>query len=89
VAWQTQSSHANKDKIKKGIATAFAFEEATQTALLNTLQHALTIRQKNPKQWKKIVFNGMQENFNWRNSAKHYLNLYQMAIDARNDGKMR
>jgi starch synthase len=33
--------------------------------------------------WEKIQVNGMNENFSWENSAKKYLDVYNVALEKR------
>jgi len=64
--------------IEQGMATGFMFEDATATALTKAVERALKLFSR-PKQWKKLVFSAMQQDFSWRRSAKQYLDLYKKA----------
>ena len=66
--------------IKQGAATGFIFDEASAEALTVAVKRALDLY-KQPRQWKKLVFAAMQQDFSWRRSAKQYLTLYKQAQD--------
>ncbi len=60
-------------------ATGFVFREPTVAALNETVLRALHYFQQ-VDLWQKIMFNGMQQRFDWQTSAAAYLKLYQSAI---------
>jgi starch synthase len=45
------------------------------------MQRILELRQRPAIWWQKLAVSGMEQDFSWDNSAKHYLELYQQAID--------
>lgn len=59
-----------------GKGTGFKFYKYDAKELLKTIQRALKVYQQ-PEEWKKIMRNGMQLDFSWKNSARKYLNLYK------------
>ncbi len=69
---------ATDKNIAHGTATGIVFESATPKSLLHAIDRALVLY-KQPKQWKKLVFNAMQQDFGWRRSARQYLDLYHSA----------
>lgn len=69
---------------RQGTATGFIFDEASATALTEAVERALTLY-ADPKKWKKLVFSAMQQDFSWRRSAKHYLDLYKQAEHRRDE----
>lgn len=56
-------------------ATGFAFDEPSPRALRDTL---LWTQQtfRRPDVWRRIVANGMQQDFSWQRSAARYVDLY-------------
>jgi starch synthase len=64
----------------------FVFKEYSSTAMLAALQEALKYYQK-PDLWKKILSEGMKEDFSWDNAARRYRNLYKSALDIKTGGK--
>ena len=74
--------NATPESILNTTATGITFQEPSASALLDAISHALALY-KEPKLWKKLVFNGMQKDHSWRRSAKNYLDLYQQAQQTR------
>jgi starch synthase len=59
-----------------GKGTGFKFGKYDAKELLKTVQRAVKVYQQ-PDEWKKLMRNGMQQDFSWENSARKYLNLYK------------
>ena len=70
---------ASDDNIKQGKASGFQFEHANAAELLRACERAISIYRQQPKAWHKIITTGMRQDFSWKQSAKHYLDLYQDA----------
>ncbi len=66
--------HESGDK-----GNGFSFEEYTSYALYSTLERAIDTF-KDKEIWKKIMMNGMKEDFSWKHSAKEYVRLYKKMI---------
>ncbi len=64
----------------------FVFKEYSSAAMLEALKEALKYYKK-PELWKKIISEGMKENFSWDNAARRYMNLYKSALDIKTGGK--
>lgn len=64
----------------------FVFREYSASALLEALVEALKFYKK-PALWKKILAEGMKENFSWDNAAKRYAKLYKSALKIRRGEK--
>ncbi len=60
----------------KGAGTGFVFTEYSAEAFLEALNKAIEAYQ-NKKLWKKIMQNGMAQDFSWSASARAYLKLYE------------
>ncbi len=65
--------------LKVGSATGFSFKAYSGTALLKTIKNALQVF-ADRKAWKKLMHNGMQEDWSWSRSAMEYMKLYKKAI---------
>jgi starch synthase len=63
----------------KGTGTGFLFTEYSDEAFLKALTQAIEAY-GDKKLWKKIMLNGMGEDFSWNASAKAYLKLYQQLV---------
>jgi starch synthase len=68
--------NATEENLKAGTATGFVFYDMSKHALLSTIMHALFLFSKK-RQWQKLQKNGMQQVFDWKNSAKAYQSLYK------------
>ena len=72
--------HDRDEFYKNGKETGngFSFNEYDGDSLLKTVQRAVNLF-NNKRVWEKIQLNGMKENFSWENSAKIYLDIYNVA----------
>lgn len=70
---------ADAQALASGIATGYVFDEPLPEHLQAALQRALAAFRQ-PKLWKRLIFQGMQQDFSWRQSARHYLELYRRAV---------
>ncbi|MEK6650462.1 MAG: glycosyltransferase, partial [Bacteroidota bacterium] len=59
-----------------GKGTGFKFEHYDGGELLKAVQRAIAAFQK-PDEWKKLMRNGMAQDFSWEHSAKKYIALYR------------
>lgn len=66
--------NASDRNLEAGTATGFVFYDPSEHALKSTMMHALYLYGKK-RTWQKLQKQGMQEDFGWRESAKHYLEL--------------
>ncbi len=62
-------------------ATGFVFDRPEAAALLEAMTRAIDYYQRPGVWWRKLAVNGMEQDFSWKASALHYLELYQRAID--------
>jgi starch synthase len=60
----------------------FSFDDYNGDSLLRTVRRAVDLFD-NKSIWEKIQVNGMNENFSWENSAKKYLDVYNVALEKR------
>lgn len=63
-----------KDTVTEG-ETGFVFAEATAHELWLAVERALTLYADKPA-WKRMLQNGMKQDFSWHNSARAYADLY-------------
>lgn len=59
-----------------GIATGFVFDHPDAFDLRMAIQRALTLY-RDRKAWRKLMMNGMAQDFSWDNSARQYATLYR------------
>ncbi|MFH1862087.1 MAG: glycogen/starch synthase, partial [bacterium] len=57
----------------------FVFHEYDALQLLDTIQRALTYY-KDSKKWRSLQIRGMSQDFSWSNSAKKYVDIYDLAL---------
>ncbi len=67
---------------RTGRGTGFKFREYEGRALLAAVREALRCF-RDPKAWRRLMLNGMTQDFSWKTSAADYLRLYQQAREAR------
>lgn len=70
----------NEENINNNTANGFVFKEQCATALLETVERALTLY-RDPAIWRQLQINAMSSNFSWQSSAEHYIELYQEALN--------
>ena len=58
----------------------FTFKNFAAAKFYKTLSQALEIYYDQPKIWRRLLLNGMKQNFSWDKSAKEYLKLYKKLI---------
>jgi starch synthase len=66
--------------LKSGKATGFFFTRYTAKDLLRAVQQAVSMYQKDPAGWQKLMLAAMQKDFSWNASARQYAKLYQSLI---------
>jgi starch synthase len=59
--------------------TGFLFEEYSARALVDCLQRSLAAY-GNKSKWKRLMQNGMKQDFSWERSAKDYVKVYRKAM---------
>jgi starch synthase len=69
------------DTVEDGV-TGFVFHEATPHALWLAVEQALELYPIKPA-WKRMMLNGMKQDFSWEHSAQAYAAVYQYLVDAR------
>lgn len=62
-----------------GSGNGFVFEDYSATALFAAIKRALSIYREEWV-WKRLMENGMKEDFSWNASGNEYLKLYELAI---------
>jgi starch synthase len=61
-----------------GKATGFVFEQYSAAALLGAMRRALALY-ADPEKWRRLMLNGMRQDWSWRRSAREYLDVYRKA----------
>ncbi|MFA5359909.1 MAG: glycogen/starch synthase [Patescibacteria group bacterium] len=67
-----------KDTVNNQVG--FTFKKFNPTDFYKILERALTIYYRQPKTWRQLQLNGMEQNFSWNKSAKEYLKLYKKLL---------
>lgn len=65
---------------RKGDGNGIKFSAYKPGAFLSALQEAVSLFH-NKQAWKKLMGNGMQEEFSWDRSARSYLDLYRATLE--------
>ncbi len=60
-----------------GTATGFVFEPESAWVLGETLGRACALYHQNPRGWAEVQRRAMKQDFSWKASARHYLDLYK------------
>ncbi|MGD8537378.1 MAG: glycogen/starch synthase [Candidatus Aminicenantes bacterium] len=63
----------------------FVFSEYSPGALVTAVQRALRYYNK-PELWKRIVANGLKEDFSWERAARRYVRLYERSVEKKRGG---
>ncbi len=71
----------NAKTLAKGTANGFVVDSDDSLVLVKAIKRALR-RYRNKVQWLQLQTTGMQQDFSWEQSAKEYLRLYQLAVEA-------
>jgi starch synthase len=64
---------------KTGQGTGFLFKEYSAPALIACLRRALEVYRDGNK-WKRLMRNGMKQDFSWERSAEEYVKVYRKAM---------
>jgi starch synthase len=72
------------ETIQAGTATGFVFDDYSSTALGTTVARALELYRKQDV-WKKVMTNGMSQDWSWTKSAHHYVETYHKAKERHHD----
>ncbi|HMO13023.1 MAG TPA: glycogen synthase GlgA [Pirellulaceae bacterium] len=70
----------NQSTLESRSANGFSFGEFTSTDLESALGRAIDCFVNRPDVWKQIVETGMAQDWSWRRSASHYLQVYRHAF---------
>jgi starch synthase len=79
----------NSNTLTNNTASGFLLDLTDANTLLSTLNRAISFYLENPKEWKKIAINGMQQDFSWRRTARQYIDLYKKTIEIRGNSNFQ
>ncbi len=68
---------ASPENLANGTATGFVFGPDSAWVLGETLGRACELYRQNPRTWTEVQRRAMKQDFSWKASAGHYLDLYQ------------
>lgn len=69
---------ASPEALQNKLATGFCFFYASPEVLLHSVKRALALYEK-PAEWQQLACTAMAQVFDWRSSARQYLELYAEA----------
>lgn len=73
-------TNLDEHTLADGTANGFSFGEYSALALTDSLSRA-TSAYDQPEVWKRLVQNGMRQDWSWTASAKRYVELYRATIN--------
>ncbi len=73
---------ATDKTLSDGTATGIQFESADSQSLCAAVDRACQLFRKLPV-WKRVITQGMRQDFSWKKSAQQYVALYEQAIAER------
>ncbi len=74
---------ATPDNMARDLANGFVFAESDTAALEDAMMRAFELFER-PRQWMKLMKNGMRADFGWRKSAHAYLEIYRAGLSQEN-----
>jgi starch synthase len=74
---------ANRETMREGTATGFAFDRATREDMLASVEYALKTYKDAPR-WQRMQIQAMQRDSGWTSAAQQYLTLYEKLLAGRN-----
>ncbi len=72
----------SEDHLPGRIPTGFVFHDHSELALKETLARACDTYAK-PAVWRRLIENGMRQDWSWRQSASQYVELYKRIVATR------
>lgn len=70
----------------KGSRNGFVFQEYTARALVRVVQHAVACYSEKPALWKRLMEEGLRQEYSWEETARGYANLYLQAVEFKRGG---
>lgn len=74
---------ASEAAIADHSATGFVFDHPTVDSLTWATGRAIALYRQQPKVWHQLMVTAMRQDYSWRQSARHYLELYDTALRLR------
>ena len=65
--------------LQDGTATGFVFQEYSADALLRAMDRATAVFRQ-PEKWRRLMLNGMRQDWSWERSAREYVTAYEQAV---------
>ncbi|MDJ0807845.1 MAG: glycogen synthase GlgA [Gammaproteobacteria bacterium] len=66
--------------LSNGSATGFVFDQPDGESLWRAVERAIEFYHRPDVAWQILAMTGMQQDFSWEASAKHYMALYESAL---------
>jgi starch synthase len=70
--------------LNSGRSTGFVFEDYTADALKGAVGRALTLY-RDSERWRRLMLNGMGQDWSWDRSAEEYMGVYRRAVGKRTE----
>ena len=77
--------NVNSTTLAEGTATGFVFDEPNADSLWRAVERAMDFYHRPDVTWEILATTGMRQDFSWKTSAKHYLELYREALEVSGD----
>lgn len=72
--------HATEDRIMGGEATGFVFKDLNARQFIKAVEDAVGLRAGRPDLWRRLMLNGMGQDFSWERSACAYERLMEKLL---------
>jgi starch synthase len=72
----------NASTLAAGLATGFSFVPYSADALRRTVERALDLYAREPDAWRRLMQNGMRQDWSWDRVAGEYERLYSMIAES-------
>lgn len=70
----------SEDRLESGEATGFVFYPYEPDQLVEALRRAVRVFGRRDD-WKRLMLNGMAQDWSWKRSARQYMDVYRKALD--------
>jgi starch synthase len=67
-----------EDGLASGESTGFVFDDYSASALVGAVRRALAVF-ADPDRWRRLMRNGMRQDWSWKRSAREYVQVYGQA----------
>jgi starch synthase len=72
--------------LRTGSGNGFVFREATAESLLPAVKQAVAAYSEKPVIWRRIMEEGLRQEYSWEETARGYARLYHLALEFKRGG---